>query len=138
MPDSIFPMLTKNNRLDMIDFIDAHMLAEVTNLLDGTSELRSLSHDSLTVHMSEALDVTMYLIKTEAEYDSARQVVCIERIYTLASDSTQETVTDLYTLRWRRLSQLSATDQPLIHRPTPSTILKRDEELFDERRRRIE
>ena len=35
MPDSLFPTLSANNRLDMIDFMDSQMKAEVTNLLGG-------------------------------------------------------------------------------------------------------
>ncbi|MBR6998224.1 MAG: DUF3256 family protein, partial [Prevotella sp.] len=35
MPDSLMPYLTKNNRLDMIDFMEANMKAEITNQLEG-------------------------------------------------------------------------------------------------------
>ena len=55
MPDSLMPYLSTNNRLDMIDFMDAHMKAEVTNLLDGKSEMTALADDSLTIQLSAAL-----------------------------------------------------------------------------------
>jgi hypothetical protein len=138
MPDSIFPMLTKNNRLDMVDFLEARMRAEVNNLLDGSSELLSISRDSLTLRTSPVMTATMYVLSTEADYDSCKQVVCLERTYTLPSDSAQETVRTLYTTKWRPLQRLSDIDEKRL-RPLPaSTILKRDDEVFDERRRRIE
>ena len=130
MPDSIFPTLTKNNRLDMIDFVYAKMKAEVTNRLEGDSELLHLSEDSLTMHMSPALTVTMYLLNTEQEYDSLHQVICIERHYVLVSDSTQETTRTFYSLKWNALKALSPKDEKRLRPLPPSTILKRDDEVF--------
>ena len=39
MPDSLAPYLTENNRLDMIDFKEANMKAEVHNAFEGKTEL---------------------------------------------------------------------------------------------------
>ena len=46
MPDSLMPYLSKNNRLDFIDFLDSNMKAEVKNALGGTSEMLSLGDDT--------------------------------------------------------------------------------------------
>ena len=43
MPDSLVPYLSENNKLDMIDFLDSKMKAEVHNLLDGKTELITLT-----------------------------------------------------------------------------------------------
>ena len=131
MPDSIFPMLTKNNRLDMPDFIDAKMRAEVSNLLGGDSEMLSLSKDSLTLRTSEAQTVLMYLLPTEAAYDSAHQVVCLERTFYLATDSISETVREFYSLKWRRLISLAPNDEKQLPPLKASGILKRDDLLLD-------
>ena len=131
MPDSVFPTLTKNNRLDMVDFLDAKMRAEVSNLLEGSSEMISLSSDSLTIRMSDALTVTMYLLNTEAAYDSLHQVVCLERCYTLSADSTHEIVRTFYTLKWQPLNRLADIDEKRLRQLPASTILKRDDEVFD-------
>ena len=115
VPDSIFPTLTKNNRLDMMDFVEAQMRAEVINLLSGTSEMLSLSKDSLTIRMSEAQTLTMYLLPTEQAYDSLRQVVCIE----------------LYSLKWRKLEQLEPADAGKLKALPASDILRRDDLLLN-------
>ena len=45
MPDSLVPYLSLNNRLDMVDFMDAKMRAAVDNSLGGESEMTFLSDD---------------------------------------------------------------------------------------------
>ena len=59
MPDSLLPYLTTNNRLDMLDFMEANMKAEVTNLLDGKSEMTALAPDSLSIRMNSVLRIDM-------------------------------------------------------------------------------
>ena len=41
LPDTILPSLSKNDRLDMVDFIENNMKNEVTNRLRGKSVLQS-------------------------------------------------------------------------------------------------
>ena len=45
MPDSVMPLLTNNNRLDFIDFLDSNMDAVVINRLDGRSQMKVLTDD---------------------------------------------------------------------------------------------
>lgn len=66
-PDSIFPLLTRNNRADCVDFIDANMRARVTNRLDGTSELVSISNDYLELRSSANSAVQMKLLPFEGD-----------------------------------------------------------------------
>ena len=58
-PDSIFPLLTKNNRLDQIDFRENNMKAEVKNKFDGHSELLLLSERYLRLQLSDRCLVEM-------------------------------------------------------------------------------
>ena len=58
MPDSLAPYLTTNNRLDMIDFMDAKMKSVVTNLLEGETEMLALTDDSLSVCPLIVVDYT--------------------------------------------------------------------------------
>ena len=51
-PDSIFPLLTQNNRLDCIDFRENNMTARVKNRMDDVSELKELTDDYLLMHVS--------------------------------------------------------------------------------------
>ena len=58
-PDSIFPLLTKNNKLDCIDFIENNMRARVKNKFDTYSELLILTKDYLRLQPSERSIVEM-------------------------------------------------------------------------------
>ena len=60
-PDSIFPLLTKNNRLDQIDFRENNMQAVVKNKFDDHSELLVLNDKYLNLKLSEHCVVEMRL-----------------------------------------------------------------------------
>lgn len=118
MPDTLLPYLSTNNRLDMIDFIEAKMKAEVTNLLDGKTEMTALTHDSLSIRMNGVLRIDMKLEHVAEPVDSSTQVIRVLRTYQLNENQT-ERIADVYSAVWRKLS--SAIEH--------STLLKRDEKL---------
>ena len=134
MPDSILTTLTTNNRLDMVDFMDAGMKAEVTNKLEGTSRLVDLQADRLVLQMSEALTIEMLLVDLEEPIDSAPQAIAVMRTYRLTADTAAtEHLVDYYSLRWNRqqaLPQLTPDSRRRLPSLPPSTILRRDEEPF--------
>lgn len=115
MPDSLMPYLSANNRLDMLDFIDAGMKAEVTNLLDGKSEMLLLTADSASIMMSSKLQVGLKLIQKDST------IVMMRRVYTI-SDNQAMTVISYYSTSWQPLPQLGLT--------VYSTLQRRDEELL--------
>jgi len=126
MPDSLLPYLTRNNRLDMIDFIDSGMKAEVTNALDGKSEMTSLAPDSLTIRLSEASALVMFLFQVEGEpVDGCRQIVCL--VNTLGSHPDEvESTLSFYSARWNlleNLPKLSEADNRRIMYLKKSTIV---------------
>ncbi len=61
-PDSIFPLLTKNNRLDQIDFRENNMQAVVKNKYDDHVELLVLTDQYLKLQLSERCLVEMRLL----------------------------------------------------------------------------
>jgi len=61
-PDTIFPLLTKNNRLDCIDFIENNMQAKVKNRLDDMAELTALTGEYLQMKISERSHVEMRML----------------------------------------------------------------------------
>ena len=61
-PDSIFPLLTKNNRLDQIDFRENNMQAVVKNRFDTHAELLVLTERYLRLQLSEHCTVEMRLL----------------------------------------------------------------------------
>ena len=128
MPDSLMPTLTKNNRLDLIDFLDAKMKANATNRLDGITEMTYMSADSLSVQISPVERVDLYLVATTQQYDSCYQVVCFKSVYQLASTKEEEIACKFYSIGWKPLSQPSLV-APV---QSTSTILRQDGEVFKE------
>lgn len=62
LPDTILPLMTRNNRLDCIDFIDNNMEARVKNRFDEPIVLEALTADYLRVRTSESAVVEMKLV----------------------------------------------------------------------------
>lgn len=100
MPDTLVPYLTENARLDFIDFIDSHMKAEVTNDLDGKSELLKLTDDYALLQLTQSSQLELRLLEVAEPVDSARQLLCVVRTY---GTDIRESVIDFYSVRWRSL-----------------------------------
>ena len=99
-PDSIFPLLTVNNRLDQIDFRENNMQAVVKNKFDGHSELLLLSERYLKLKLSEHCIVEMRLLS-----DST---FCMVQTYNApASDSRVR----LFDTKW---NELQTVEQPAV------------------------
>ncbi|MBP5338143.1 MAG: DUF3256 family protein [Prevotella sp.] len=117
MPDSVLPTLTTNNRLDMIDFMEAKMKAEVTNLLDGKSEMLALTGDSLCIRMSDALTVEMKTVL-------AADTICAVRLKSVcqtANRQARHVVENVYSLPGWTLSSSQVLE---------STLLSRDDKML--------
>ena len=110
-PDSIFPLLTKNNRLDQIDFRENNMQAVVKNKFDDHSELLVLNEQYLKLKLSEHCVVEMRLLS-----DST---FCMVQTYNApASDSRIR----LFDINWNELSQT-------IDRPSVDEFLSEDVDI---------
>lgn len=125
MPDSLMPYLSKNNRLDFVDFLDSGMKAEVKNQLGGTSQMLSLGQDSLTIRMNPSLRTDLLLM------DST--VVMVE---TFTVDSIYgQSRAHYFTTAWQPVAtpQLSEAQKKRISRLEMQNILKRDEKMLNKR-----
>ena len=100
MPDTIVPYLSENNRLDLIDFLDSKMKAEVHNLLDGKTELLTLTERSAVLQLNEASRLDLRLLDVTEPVDSALQVICL--VSTLGTDVRESRVV-FYSVHWRQL-----------------------------------
>ncbi len=103
MPDSIVPYLTRNNRLDFIDFMDSNMKAEVTNLLGGKSRMTALTADSLSLQLNESCRMDILLLHVKLSSDSLKQVLCVVRTLKGEADMEESSV-EFYTPTWRLLN----------------------------------
>lgn len=101
MPDSVLPTLTRNNRLDMIDFKVSGMKAEVNDVFDDKSTLDTLTADYLHITLSEAVKVEMKLLPSSSQLaDSASHVICM--VMTYGKQPIESKVT-LFTSQWTPL-----------------------------------
>jgi len=102
MPDTILPILSKNNILDFIDFMESGQQAEVTNKMHGKSIMMVLENDfasiALTTHTRADIkllpkgndDVLIYVVtttRTDSLYDS--HVKVYNENWTLAPEPYQ-------------------------------------------------
>lgn len=91
-PESVVPLLTENNRLDMIDFLDNNMEAKVRNIFEGFSILDTLTTDFLRCRLTEKTDLQMRLLPLGnndtiiAVVNTSRTPVAVSRIDFYTSD----------------------------------------------------
>ena len=104
MPDTIIPYLTHNDRLDLMDFMDSDMKAEVVNSLGGKTLMTKLTPDTISIRLNEASKVDLYLVRLPAvaPVDSCSYAVMLVRTVGLEQEFT-ETETEFYSCAWHRL-----------------------------------
>ncbi len=105
MPDSIIPVLTKNNRLDCIDFLDSHMKAVVKNRFSQESEMNTLTKDYLSFKTSASSSFEMKLLPVN---DSTQIFCLIKHFYGPACDSE----ISFYNFSWQKLPALHYISLP--------------------------
>ena len=107
MPDSIMPLLVKNNRLDMLDYMDIGMSAKVKNKLGGESEMTLLKDDMISISMT---DVTEYDIKLFYGKDSLVTIAVNETVKGGYSDSN----ISFYNTKWEKLNTTNLIKMPVL------------------------
>lgn len=96
-PDSIFPFLTRNNRLDCIDFIENNMPARVKNRFESNSELKVLTDDYMLIRLSSRSQVEMKLVPRAAQGDT---ILCF--VHTVEAGAADSHVR-FFTPEWKEL-----------------------------------
>ena len=109
MPETLVPYLKENARLDFIDFIDSGMRAEVSNELEGKSELIKLTDTFASIKLTKASQLDMRLLDVNSTSDAAKQIVCLVQTY--GSDIRESTIS-FYTTDWRQLDTSERVDLP--------------------------
>ncbi|MCM1515116.1 MAG: DUF3256 family protein [Paraprevotella sp.] len=110
LPDSVLPYMTRNNRLDCIDFIENGIEARVKNRFDQHVVLDSLTEDYLRIQTSTSSYVEMKLVPQAQGNDTS---ICVNRTY---MGTTPDSEVKLYDKNWALLRR--------IHRPAVSEFLK--------------
>lgn len=96
MPDSLSPLLTAVNRADFIDFLESKMKAEVTNRMDGKSEMTLLTKDYLNIRLTAQSTWQMKLLPLN---DSTQVICCVSTVCAPVCDSH----ICFYTSSWKPL-----------------------------------
>ncbi len=73
-PESVFPLLSKSYRADLVDYIDAGMAAKVTNRLEGTSVLEELGDDYMRLVTTASSSMQAKLLPVDGD-----TVICVVR-----------------------------------------------------------
>lgn len=98
MPDSVMTLLTRNNRLDCLDYWEAGQEGRVTNRLDGDVRILFLSDDSLSVSDT---GVSRYEMRLERKNGGVIRNITVRRVVT-SGDLTDWTER-VYSPEWQLL-----------------------------------
>lgn len=109
MPDSVLEVMTKNNRLDCIDFIENNMEARVRNRFDGFSELNTLTADYLSLDLTPSCKVEMKLLPAA----DTLNYICVVKTY---SGPIRESSVAVYTDKWKMLPRDKWIEWPAYER----------------------
>jgi len=122
MPDSILPLLTKNDRLDFVDYLDSNMKAEVTNKFGGKSEMTIVTNDYAHIKMTGSSDVSFKLLPNGGD-----SIICVVQTFTSGVASS---VLKFYTKEWEVLPSKAFVSIPPIKDffSFPETLGKAEQE----------
>lgn len=95
MPDSLLPVLTRENRLDCVDFIESGMKANVKNRFGELSSLQTLTETYAKLSLSASSQVEMAVLG-----ESTDTLVCMVRTWFLPLPQSEVT---FYTAGWKPL-----------------------------------
>lgn len=104
MPDSIMPLLTKNDRLDFIDYLASNMKAEVTNRLGGKSEMTTISNNYAHIRMTGSSEISFKLLPTISD-----TIICM--IHTYTSNVSDSKIT-FFNKKWEVLTSDNYFEKP--------------------------
>lgn len=94
MPDSLLPTLSRSDRLDLLDFIDANLTNEVPGALRGSARLTMLTPSVLKLRLSPHAEIQMCLLPDQST------LCLITSVEARAWDSSVR----FYTLDWQMLN----------------------------------
>jgi len=121
MPDSVLPMVTKNNRLDCIDFIENNMEARVRNKVDEYVVLEALTDDYARFRTSAVAVMELKLLPT----NDSTSVLCVVTTAESGEVGTERRIMDsnirFYDTDWRLLPSEA---------PMSSVLQQRDGDAF--------
>lgn len=107
MPDSILPLLSKNDRLDFVDYLENNAQARLKNKLGSECEMTKLTIDYAHIQMSRQSEVAMKLLNMP---DSGQPVFCMVTTYKV--DSLEDSRIQFFSCEWEQLPASRFIDLP--------------------------
>lgn len=114
LPDSVLPLMTRNNRLDCIDFIENGMEARVKNRFGEHAVLDSLTADYLSLRPSASSCVEMKMLPQPND-----TLICVNRTYL---GPARDSEVRLYDMEWNYVRT--------VPRPSLEHFLKKADEIL--------
>ena len=111
-PNTVFPLLEKNTRLDMVDYFNSGLASASSNKLDGKTSITLLSDSDIRFTMSSSSAYQIAILPSK----DGDIIALIETVATPAPDSN----ISFYTAEW------SSIDKPLFNEPGVSYWLTAD------------
>ena len=111
-PNTVFPLLEKNTRLDMVDYFNSGLASASSNKLDGKTSITLLSDSDIHFTMSSSSAYQIAILPSK----DGDIIALIETVATPAPDSN----ISFYTAEW------SSIDKPLFNEPGVSDWLTAD------------
>lgn len=96
MPDDVIPILTHNNMLDMLDFMSAGQKAEVTNRLNGKTEMTLLSENCAAIKLSSTTRIDIHLMQ-RADNEMLIYMISTNE----AEDSLRDSQVKVFNSKWQ-------------------------------------
>lgn len=105
-PASVFPMLDRNARLDMIDYFNSGSSTPTRNQLNGRSRITAMDSDAVTIEMTDASVYRIVLLPGKQQSDTL--FALIRTVVLPAHDSDMM----FYDSQWHPLSDSKAFVAP--------------------------
>ena len=119
MKDEILPILTKNSRLDLIDYIDNNMQAKVRNRLDGFTTMETLTDNYCRIKLAENSSMEIKLLKRENN-DTIISIIRSAKI------DAWDSYIKFYNLNWEELSSNDFFSLPAVE-----TFIQKTDDMND-------
>lgn len=129
MPDSIIPYLDKNLRMELIDFIDMKVKAEVKNKLDENTVIDVFTDNYVSIRLNGSSQMQIKLLPSKV----GDSLLCMVRTF---NGPEQESEIEFYSQGWKRLDSYNIDLNKFI----PSMVVKPDtmsQSKFDELREKM-
>ena len=113
MPDSLIGYMDKSKRLALLDHVDMNTTAELTNKLEGKTNLDTLTSNFMQVTLNKVVDLRMTLLPSTGE-GATDSILCVVRTY---RNAEPESIVELYDQSWKRLRKIDFDAEMFFNRP---------------------